>query len=302
MDNFLLLPRATIASLFDAGMAGFVGVLLARWWLNLGVEYHPLFAALRKALIAFAATMVVTLPLQLWLLTATMVASNSPQAVVPQLTDVLLQTHAGRALFPDLAISLLLLLFSVKPAQAMLRKANFFGFALVVLLVAFRSASGHAAADGDFTLNEAVQFFHLASISVWAGGVIVAGLLILPKLESVAKPEDFVKFTRHLSRASTIAVPIVALSGIYNGWRGLGTSLALLVHTQWGDLLTLKGLLVSSALALGAMNWYSLRGDGTLSERQRFHFIRRLRIEALLLIAVLIVSGWLAGSPPATGS
>jgi putative copper resistance protein D len=301
MENFLLLPRAITAFLFDAGLAGSVGVLLARLWLNFGAEDNPVFPALRNALIVSAAVMVATLPLQLWLLTATMVASSSPDVVLHQLLDVLRQTHAGRILLPDFVISLLLLFFSLKRGQSPRRSIHFLGFALIVMLLAFRSASGHASGDGDFTLNEAVQFLHLTSISIWSGGVIVAGLIVLPRLSYLGHTEESTRIARRLSRSSTVALPLVALSGFYNAWRGLGTSLHLLVHTQWGGLLTLKGGLVTVALALGAINWYSLRGNETLSAWETVQFSRRLRIEAILLIAVLFVSGWLAGSPPATG-
>jgi putative copper resistance protein D len=302
MENFLLLPRAVVASLFDIGMAGLIGVSLARLWLNCGVEGESIILALRRAFLVCAALMVSTLPLQLWLLTATMVGSSSAGEVARQLMDVLMQTHAGRVLIPDFALSFLLLLVSAIPSLARRRSGIFLGIAQAVTLLVFRSASGHAAADGDFTVSELVQFLHLASICAWAGGVMIAGAIVLPRLISLNRVDEITDFGRRLSRTSSVAVLFVSLSGVYNAWRGLGSSLHPLFHSQWGSLLVLKSGLVGTALALGASNWLILRGEGRLSTRDATRFASRVRVEAAVLLAVLLVSGWLAGSPPATGS
>jgi putative copper resistance protein D len=195
---------------------------------------------------------------------------------------------------PDFACALLLLLASLSRRHATL----YAGLGIAFTLAAFRSASGHAAANGSFSRGEIVQFLHLTSIAVWAGCVMVAGLLVLPHLQPLEAATDF---GRQLSRAATIAIAVVALSGIYNAWVGLDGSLQPLPHTQWGILLLVKVALVLAALGLGTKNRLLLARNPTLSEPDARRFSRSMRFEAVVMIAILAVSGFLANSPPATG-
>jgi hypothetical protein len=102
---------------------------------------------------------------------------------------------------------------------------------VLALLAASRATSGHAAVDGGFSLAEVSQFLHLASIAVWSGGVIASGLVVVPTLWRANKPEQVVAFTTRLSRVVTVALLVVAVTGAYNAYRGLGRSLVPLAHT-----------------------------------------------------------------------
>jgi putative copper resistance protein D len=303
MDNFLFLPRALAAAAFDTSFAGAVGVLAACLWLNgSGDKAIPaVLVSLQRALILCAACMVLILPLQLWVLTGTMVGSSSVAQIAPQLAGVLTGTHAGRVLIPAFTFAVLLLVFSTITASVRHNRGVILGLIFVTGLAAMRSASGHPAADGDFTLSEGVQLIHLSSIAVWGGGVMVAGLLVLPPLLRSQSFEIMTRFAGRLSYAVTYALLAVMLSGIYNAWRGLGGRLPPLIHTQWGALLDLKTVLVLTALALGATNRLLLRRNSVLLEPDAAYLTQWMRLEALVMVGILAVSGFLANSPPATG-
>jgi len=89
------------------------------------------------------------------------------------------------------------------------------------------------------------------------------------------------------------------LSGLYNSYRGLGGAVAPLVQSQWGILLDLKLTLVCIAIAMGAANRQTLRRNRSLSSTQTFRMARILRAEAVVMLLILLVSGWLANSAPA---
>lgn len=297
MENFLLLPRALATALFNAGMAGAVGVLLARLWL-IGTHHEVVLRALRRTFLLCGMVMVVAVPVQLWLTVATMVASAAPAQVMPAVGDVL-ATHAGKVLVPDFALAALLLAVGMLPGLSRSRAGIVAGFIAAALLTAMRSASGHAAAEGDFTLPEFIQFAHLASIAVWAGGVMVAGLVALPELRRQELRAVLKRVFGRLSWSATLAVGVVILSGIYNAWRGLGGAISPLVHSQWGWLLTAKSVLVAVAVGLGGLNRLALRGDEPLTDEEAGRLVGRIRLEAVVMLLVLLVTGFLAGSPPA---
>lgn len=160
-------------------------------------------------------------------------------------------------------------------------------------------ALGHAAADGDFTLREAMQFLHLSSIAIWCGGILVAGLATLPMLASREEENEVEQFGRRLSLTVTFAFAIVVLSGLYNSWKGLGGSLRLLSHSAWGCMLLLKLSFVLIALGHGTRVRFLLKARDGWSHNHTTIMQRWVRAEALFMLLILISSGWLANMPPA---
>jgi putative copper resistance protein D len=300
MDNFLLLPRALAAALSDSGFAGALGLILSSLLLDQEGQSY-----LRKTLLggAFlcAAGMLLAGLAQMFLATATMVGTADAATVRSQMVAVLLNTHAGRVLLINNVLILLLILL----LTAALRRrwhghsATWLLLAAVIADGAVRSASGHAASDGDFTLAELIQFLHLGSIAIWAGCVMAAGLVVLPRMLKAERTSGVLAFTRRLSTTVTFALPVVVLSGIYNSYRGLDGSLKGLTGTQWGFLLDLKILLVLAALGMGAANRKAISQQDALSNPQASRLASVLRWEAWTMILILTVSAFLANSPPA---
>jgi putative copper export protein len=288
-----------VFGLFDSAYAVAVGCVLARIWLVSpalrGEQGASIRRSLRSAAPSAAAALSVLLLAQAYLLTASMAGSAAFSVVRDQVRDVLTSTHAGRVLIPQAAILLILLLLGGRDTTA---RRRWLELLLLVTLTAVRAASGHAATEGDFSRLEALQFLHLASIGVWAGGIIAAGFLLLPHLLGTA-PNAFTSIARRLSSASTYAVIVVLLTGVVKAWLGLGESLHPLLSTQWGLLLSAKSVLVLLAVLLGLANRLHLRRNDLLAEPDASRFARRLRLEAVLMIAILQISAFLANSPPA---
>ena len=299
MDNFLFFPRAVAAAISDTGFAWLFGLLLAGLLLDLEGPSAPRRSLQRTAIYCAIAMLLAGLA-QLYLATATMIGSSAFAAVRSQLTDVALGTHAGKKLLWSLSLTLLVLLTLC--ARRNWQKRSTFSLLLAEMVAdaMVRSASGHAAANGDFTLSEAVQFFHLISIAVWAGCVLAAGFLVLPGMLQEDRASHAVSFTRRLSRVVTFALAVVLLSGIYNAYVGLGGSLRPLAGSQWGILLDVKVLLVLIAVGMGAANRRMIAGDRATQRAPAL--ATSLRIEAMVMLAILAVSALLANSPPASSS
>jgi putative copper resistance protein D len=299
MENFLFLPRSVAAALFDAAFSGVSGLVVARLWLSRDSEEKLVVGLQRKALVC-ACVMLVALSAQAILSTATMIGSSDFAVIRLQFADVITGTHAGRALLCNGGIALLLLVMVPFRRMWQSRIGTASLLAALATLAATRAATGHPAADGDFTLPELMQFVHLASIAIWSGGVIAAGFFVLPELLRAQQIEAMSKFTWRLSQTVTIALVLIVLTGVYNSYRGLGGSLTPLVGTQWGSLLDIKIVLVCVALSMGAFNRKILRASRSLSPVQARQVARIVRMEALVMLIILGVSAFLANSPPAS--
>ena len=153
--------------------------------------------------------------------------------------------------------------------------------------------------NGDFTLREGIQFLHLSAIATWGGGILVAGLITIPYLASIAELGDIVQFGKRLSEAVTIALAVVILSGIYNSWEGLGGSLSPLPNSAWGRMLLLKLSFVLLALGHGVRVRFLLRTQDPWTQSRTSIMRKWVRAEALFILLALVCSAWLANLPPA---
>lgn len=288
--------RVCSAAAFDVAFALSAGTLLNRLWL--GKRSTPASDnQLRRWLIGCSWLMLVAIPSQLILLAASMTGDLSWGLAWSSLSDVA-TTHAGRAITMSFCFAPFLLVLSLLPAAFRRSAGTWTGIALILGLTTYRATFGHAASDGESSFREFVQFLHLSAIAVWAGGVAIAGLTVVPHLAGRSDSEELVQFARRLSRTVTVALVLVVLSGAYNTWRGFGGSLMPLPRTAWGQVLILKIIVVLLALSCGGRVrlwvWekrYSGSGHPDLIQRW-------LRVEALLMIAILILSAWLANLPP----
>jgi putative copper resistance protein D len=245
---------------------------------------------MHASLVAGAFLLSLLLAFQLWLLTATMLGTSNPSVISRQLVEVLLNTHAGRVILPQFCAAILIVCASFFSAENL-----YFPFtaSLFLLLSVFRSASGHAASDGDFSLREICQWVHLISTGVWSGGVIVASAFVFRGNDT-----NFPQTAgERLSKQSLIAVLLVIVSGSCNTWLGSNGAISLIPHSNWGRILVAKLVLVASTLLIGGINRQLLRKmPGTIWPG--VCFTQLLRIEAVLMIATLFISGWLATMPP----
>jgi len=285
MDNDLFFPRACAAALSDIAFASAVGLTVSSFLMPPG-EGKPIT---RRHLLICVVVIFIAVVAQIYLTTATMIATGAPGEVLAQIHSVALETHAGRSLLANAFIVLLLLAITTIPSPRWLIPAT------LILLAAARATIGHPASDGDFTLPKLVQFTHLLATAIWSGLILAASFFVLPRLPS----ESIASFTRKLSATVTAALLFILASGAYNSYRGLGGTLTPLIHTQWGLLLAAKIILVAAALTLGLLNRSILRRNPTLTQPHIVLLTRQLRAEAILMLLILTCSAALANSPPA---
>jgi putative copper resistance protein D len=302
MDQFLLLPRVVASTLFDIAYMGAFGTLLAQHWLR--PEAGTLMPSLRLTVWLRCCILLMcgTLLVQLWLLTATMSGTSGIISVIQLIPQVLFATRPGSVWIFQFVLAATLAAVIHLLADRLPNVTLWMAFGGLCLLGAARAASGHAAGQGDFTWAEGMQWLHIMGTAVWSGGVVVSGLLIVPRINLLLTSSALSDYGLRLSRTSTLALLSVLLSGAFNAYIGLGGSLPPLVHTTWGHLLTLKVCVVLTTIAVGGVNRLLLtkRSIGNTSWPDRFMHL--LRVEAILMLLILCLSGWLANSPPATTS
>jgi copper resistance protein D len=196
------------------------------------------------------------------------------------------------------------------------------------IYAASRSASGHPADAGDFSLQELLDWLHLMSISAWLGGVFVSLWIVFPRLPRwvATDPNRAAEFARRFSRSSALALVVVLATGLYNTFVRLA-SVASLVNSEYGRTLSVKLVLVACTIVVGAINrnvyvrrlcaapdgvadrapggepLRDERGADVPAEaggwRSSTYFARNVAVEAGLMISTLIVVGsLLQGMPP----
>lgn len=162
------------------------------------------------------------------------------------------------------------------------------------------SLVGHTRAYGPVPLVMVTDMLHAATAAVWFGGLL--GLTLT--LPALADRERIAAGT--LARFSTAAaglLVLLTLTGTIQGWRILG-SWAALVTTGYGVVLLTKLGLVALAIAVAAWNRYRLlpRIHGARKDRDNKSPARLLQIavrtEAILLVVVLVLTGFLVNRSP----
>ncbi len=126
-----------------------------------------------------------------------------------------------------------------------------------VLIALTRSASGHGADAGDLSLPELMDWFHLLAASLWSGGMVAFTFVIFPTWFRYGKQHVrlIADMVQRLSRLAGIALAAVLLTGLYNSWIEVRT-LSALWTTPYGNILSVKLLLVLVLVILGASNRY----------------------------------------------
>ncbi|HSF35104.1 MAG TPA: copper resistance protein CopC [Nocardioides sp.] len=169
-----------------------------------------------------------------------------------------------------------------------------------VLALAGPSVVGHTRAFEPPLLLVASDVLHLVAGATWLGGLV--GLVL--SLRALAGREVLAATT--LARFSTLAGGLllaVAATGTFLAWRIVG-SWSGLVETRYGWLLLAKVAIALLVVGLGAWNrWRTLpaveraAGFGD-RERAAAAVTRTVRAEAVLLVALLGVTGFLVNQSP----
>lgn len=168
-----------------------------------------------------------------------------------------------------------------------------------------RSMVSHASANGDFGVPMMADWVHLVLISLWVGEVFIAGLLTLaaPPGERLDDRTDCMGYIDALSRSATWALAGIFATGLVSAWFNVGSPAAL-TGNPYGATLLVKLTLVVLAVLLGGFNRFcvmpslatALPGNGPALRR----FTAVLRVEAVVLLGVLILAAILSSTAPPT--
>lgn len=159
-----------------------------------------------------------------------------------------------------------------------------FGLAALGFLATL-SLTAHAGASGR-AWPLVADLLHLSAAALWLGAVSGLAFARAPERRAVGR----------VSQTGLASVLVLALSGVYSAALHL-TGLADLTSSAYGQALLVKLALVAIILSIAALNrWWLLPRHARSGE---FLPLRRaVRLELLLLAAVLVATGVLSSTEP----
>ena len=216
---------------------------------------------------------------------------------MPLLPTVLFKTHYGRiGLVRSAGVGLALVIWLVGRRHLNSRLVALSMICASAAVAFSRSATSHAADFGDLSLQELSDWFHLLASSFWGGALVAIAVVFRPSVVAedglqqriVAGVADkfYVLFGPVLS--------ILVLTGLYNAWIEVG-SFRLLATTPYGRELSAKVIL----LLLLASRYVAPPQHGQDESAFAMKFLRRTRVEAIMLLGVLLCAAMLTHSIPA---
>ena len=286
----------------QCGLALMVGGLASMLWLRraasawaqhvVRVSRHSFIGGVLVAFIASAAA--------LWFQAAAMGDGSvlSAGSMVPMMVG---DTHYGHAWSIGI-IALVIAGIAVVALRHFRMLVAGLGMAVFILT---RSIVSHAAVDGDFTLTVAVDWLHLLLVCLWVGMVLLGAFVALQRPpQNQSDAADSATWVSSLSTTATIALACILLTGLQKVWWAT-PSIGQLLASTYGVILLVKLLLVGAAIVLGGINRLfvlpplliglrNLARPGAALHRQ---FVRVLRIEAVVLLLVLVAAAVLSGTP-----
>lgn len=152
-----------------------------------------------------------------------------------------------------------------------------------------------------------VTWIHLICSSIWVGGSIFLGVVLVPVLKRTMKTEELVALVVKVGRRfNKIAIPafgILIATGIYNSRAFIGQP-EILLETTYGMLLITKIILVIATIATYAIHIRILNSEteqkltsGTANsvyvQSVRSKIIHFGRITVFLSVGILLLAGLL---------
>lgn len=175
--------------------------------------------------------------------------------------------------------------------DAVLRRAwgAWLPLAFTVAVAATWGATGHAAVGGGAGVAMVAVTVHVTAMAVWVGGLFVVAVLLAGGGQGVATAVG------RFSRLALGAVAMLVVTGVYQGWREVG-SVSGLLDTTYGRLLLAKVAILLCVIGVarrsrGMVATWRGGGEGAL---RRNVMVELAGASVLLLLAVL-----LAGNAPA---
>jgi copper transport protein len=167
--------------------------------------------------------------------------------------------------------------------------------------------SGHAQAQNPRWLAITSDSAHLAAMAVWLGGLVYLLVAVLPRRE----PDELRRVLPVFSRVAFCAICVLAVTGTYQAWLGIGAVDAI-TTTRYGQYVLIKVALFAGLLALGNLSRvavqrryvrpvaYAMTDDlPAIEDEADIGPVRRsVLAEAVIAVVVLGVTAVLVAEPP----
>src|SRR5690606_26361834 len=192
---------------------------------------------------------------------------------VEQIATLLIEGSTGRTWLALLLLSAIGLFVQKLQAARLI---------IIVLLLLAESMNGHASSDSLIILFD---FIHLATISIWVGGVIY---FLVNWKDGTKQVRTFLeRFTNLL----WLTIAIASVSGIALTALIL-PSISYLLYTSWGQLLLVK--IVAILIAI----WLGYTANTYIRKHQADRKSRLLKIEYMTLLVVIALAALLSTISP----
>jgi len=178
----------------------------------------------------------------------------------------------------------------------------------VLPLVALPALAGHSSVQDPVWLLLPANVLHVAAMAAWVGG-LVALLVAVPAATRRLEPADRTRLLAaslvRFSPLAFVSVAVILATGVAQSLVEID-AWSQLLDTAFGRAVAIKFLLLLVLIGLGAVNQRrtvprlrALAADGSTPGEAGVVLRRTLRVEVLLVVVVLAVTGALAGYPPA---
>lgn len=186
------------------------------------------------------------------------------------------------------AIPLLRVLLSGKPLPVWWQ---WVGLAVGGGIAATPGFAGHAAIGSHEPYALIADVVHVGAAALWIGGLVMLVFFVLPR-----RSDDLKALTRRFSEIAFWSVVALVSTGVFQGYRQVG-SVDALTSTTYGKLLLIKTGVVAAMLFAA---WNSRR---VTNARWTPHTVGSIRltvaVEVVLAVAVLSLTGLLVNAVPA---
>lgn len=192
---------------------------------------------------------------------------------VEQIATLLIEGSTGRTWLALLLLSAIGLFVQKLQAARLI---------IIVLLLLAESMNGHASSDSLIILFD---FIHLATISIWVGGVIYFLVNWKDGTEQVRT------FLERFTKLLWLTIAITSVSGIALTALLL-PSISYLLYTNWGQLLLVKIIAILIAI------WLGYTANTYIRKHQADRKSRLLKIEYMTLLVVIALAALLSTISP----
>ncbi len=146
----------------------------------------------------------------------------------------------------------------------------------------------------------ALTVLHQAAAAIWLGGLVQLAAVGRLARREPAVDARWPELVARFSPLAMGAVLALVASAVPLAWTYTGSAPAL-VGTGYGSLVVTKALLLLAALALGAINFSTVRSAASpqASPALRARLPRLVEAEAILLVMIVFAASALSSQPPA---